>query len=151
MILYKKQDITTVLCGIIGHGVNCQRKMKSGVALSIRNKWPIVYDEYEKLPGGRSCLGTAQFVEVADNIVVANMFTQEYYGYGGVRYADPHAIEAATIAVIRYSLYLGLPVYLPKIGSDRGGLDWCADVVPVLNSAIQAVDETATINICEWS
>ena len=43
-----QKDITTERHGLIIHGVNCQGVMGSGVALAIRNKWPVVYDEYKK-------------------------------------------------------------------------------------------------------
>ena len=33
-------------CDYICHQVNCQGKMNSGIAKSIRDKWPVVYNNY---------------------------------------------------------------------------------------------------------
>jgi O-acetyl-ADP-ribose deacetylase (regulator of RNase III) len=151
MIRYIKKDITTVDVGVLGHGVNCQHKMRSGVAKTIREKWPEVYESYMGLPKGKTMLGATHVITINEDLHVANMYTQEFYGYDGKRYADLESIEMCTVDLLRYSLAYALPLYLPKIGSARGGLDWDAEIVPALNRSIRAVDDTAIINICEWS
>lgn len=146
-IHYEDRDITTVEYGIIGHGVNGQLKMNSGVARAIRNKWPIVYSRYMRGPYGKDSLGKAIIVPVEDNLVVANMYTQEFYGYDGRRYACPDAIERSFNVVINYAVEFDLPIYLPKIGSALGGLEWEADVIPALNRATGERDVRLTVCI----
>lgn len=92
-------DVTSPKFGIIGHGVNCQGVMGSGVALTIRQKFPKAYEEYKKLcdeAGDRhNLLGTTQIVKVAPMLYVANMFTQFSFGGDGEQYATIQAVREA--------------------------------------------------------
>ncbi len=136
MIHYTKKDITTVDCGIIAHGVNCQRKMGSGVAKAIRAKWPLVYEAYVKSPTGATMLGTAHLINLdrgTDSLFVANCYTQVFYGYGGGKYADAGAVRQTLMKVVNWADFYDLPAYLPRIGCGLGGLDWALDVEPALN------------------
>lgn len=131
-MIYTKKDITTVQApALIAHGVNCADAMGSGVARAIYMKWPTVKAMYHK--HGSMRLGDAQFVEVEDNLVVANCFTQADYGREGLRYACPDAIKMALAAAIYEAENRGLTtVWIPRIGCGLGGLDWDEDVVPTL-------------------
>jgi O-acetyl-ADP-ribose deacetylase (regulator of RNase III) len=139
------QDITKVEHGILCQGVNCQLAMGSGVALAYKIKWPAIYSRYMDGPCGKDALGEAMFIEVEDNVVVANLYTQEYYGRDGKRYASPEAIEESFRKTVAEAIKLDLPIYLPKIGAGLGGLDWEADVVPALNKATDDRDVTVTL------
>lgn len=133
---YEKKDITTVQSpGLIAHGVNCQNAMGSGVAKALFTKWPKVKGEYHK--SGSMTLGAVQFVVIEPGLIVANCFTQEYYGRDfGKRYADPRAVYECLEEVAKYArTEWGLnEVYMPRIGCGLGGLDWEDDVVPSLES-----------------
>jgi len=143
-VRYEKRDITTVQApGIISHGVNCQNVMGSGVAKALFTKWPKVKSEYHKhqpehgYHQGSTLLGSVQFVVIEPGLIVANCFTQEYYGRDfGKRYADPRAVyecleEVASYARTEWGLN---EVHMPRIGCGLGGLDWEEDVVPSLES-----------------
>jgi O-acetyl-ADP-ribose deacetylase (regulator of RNase III) len=132
MLLYKEMDATGINTGIIAHGVNCQRKMASGIAKTIREKFPDVYRSYMQAPSGPEMLGSAHVICVNHDadLYVANMYTQVFYGYGGGKYADPDAIVQALESVIIYSDVCDqLPIFMPRIGCGLGGLDWDRDVV----------------------
>lgn len=92
-------DVTSPSVGIIGHGVNCQGVMGSGVALTIRQKFPKAYEAYLELCAQTSdrtnLLGTTQLVEVGPGLYVANMFTQFNYGRNGGPYANIQAVREA--------------------------------------------------------
>jgi O-acetyl-ADP-ribose deacetylase (regulator of RNase III) len=124
--IYK--DITTVTRGIVVHGVNGKKAMGSGVALAIKNKWPIIYDKYME---SDATLGDADIIEVELLLYVANCYTQESYGSDGKRYAEPGAILTSLTEVYEFA-EVGLSVNLPKIGSERGGLDWETEVLPII-------------------
>ena len=131
---YLNKDVTTISApAIISHGVNCQNVMGSGVARALYMKWPIVKSQYHKF--GSMTLGAVQFVVIEPGLIVANCFTQEYYGRDfGKRYADPRAVyecleEVASYARTEWGLN---EVYMPRIGCGLGGLDWEEDVVPYL-------------------
>ncbi len=132
---YEKRNITTVQApGLIAHGVNCQNAMGSGVAKALFTKWPEVKSEYHR-EFDYMVLGDVQFVVVEPGLIVANCFTQEFYGRDfGRRYADPRAVRACLEEVAFYSRNeWGLEeIHIPRIGCGLGGLDWEDDVVPSL-------------------
>lgn len=146
-MLYLEKDITTVQApALIAHGVNTQNVMGSGVARAIYMKWPTVKAMYHK--EGSMRLGDAQIVEVEEGLVVANCFTQADYGRDGDPYASTGAIKMALSAAACVAMDRGLDkVYIPRIGSGLGGLDWEEDVVP----ALLEIEKHAPINfvVCD--
>lgn len=120
-------DILQIDNGIIAHGVNCQGKMGKGLAALIKNKWPIVYQEYIKLYNTRkNLLGTVQFIQVGQNppLVIANAFTQQYYGNDKKTYADINAIRQCLFSLAKYANENYLDLHIPEIGCGLGGLSW---------------------------
>lgn len=147
MVTYIKKDITTVEAGIVGHGVNCQGRMGSGVALAIKNKWPEVYKKYMTLSPKLAPLGKVQFVSISDDLHIANMFTQDNYGYDGARYASVDAIRMSMNRVCFTASLMNMDVYIPKIGSGLGGLDWDIEVAPVIEQV--AEEQNVNVFVCE--
>ena len=47
MIYWKKGNLLESDCDYICQQVNCQGKMNSGIAKQIREKWPVVYQNYK--------------------------------------------------------------------------------------------------------
>ena len=107
MINVIKGNLLDSDCDYICHQVNCQGKMNSGVAKAIREKWPVVYKEYQNwynywcqkvLDDYGGCenypnpseviLGRILMVKVNNNQTVINMAAQQYYGYDGMRYTS---------------------------------------------------------------
>jgi O-acetyl-ADP-ribose deacetylase (regulator of RNase III) len=154
MITYLTKDITTVERGIIAHGCNCRGVMGSGVALAIRNKWPIVYDRYHKLfeeykNVRMKLLGYVQLVDLTngdETLLVANVHTQLNYGRDNLVYADIDAVKHGLSRVISDAAGLSLPLYLPRIGCGLGGLDWDTQVGPILE---QLNREDVEIYVCD--
>ena len=129
-----KGDVLSIKEGIIVHGCNCQGVMGGGVALSIRNQFPTVYNLYRKqyeLQGFLE-LGTIQTVNVAPNKYIINAMTQKYFGPGSVTgstYVSYYAIRECFKQVNEFAagfIDLGNPlaVCFPKIGAGLGGGDW---------------------------
>ena len=137
-------------CDYSCHQVNCQGKMNSGIAKSIRDKWPIVYNNYmakyketEKYllaacSGREACpdvskvlLGDIQLVGLWDNYhatdfhqSVINMFAQQYYGYDGRRYTSYDAFWSC-LGKIKDIVPVGKKIGFPgRIGCVRGGANW---------------------------
>jgi hypothetical protein len=134
-----EKDILTVESGIICQQVNCQGKMNSGLAKSIREKWPVVYNEYNKYISkieeneGREnasirLLGDILPVRLGKSLVICNIFGQLNYGYDGQRYTDYGALKLAFETILKFE-YAWTPerqnIYFPyNFGCDRGGADW---------------------------
>ena len=148
MIKYEHKDITTVEVGIIAHGVNCQSAMGSGVAKAIKTRWPRIYEGYMAHPDGKEALGSAHIMMVGEVLWVANCYTQEFYGPGDRKYASVDAIRESLESVFMFAQYMGVPVYLPKIGAGLGGLDWELEVEPIINELHEQYDVHTTV--CLW-
>jgi len=145
-MIYKTKDITTVEApALIAHGVNCSDAMGSGVARALYMKWPTVKGEFHKKVSPE--LGDTQLVDVAEDIVVVNCFTQRKYGRDGERYASPAAIgRTLTMAAAHAIDRLGLhEIHIPKIGCGLGGLDWEEDVVPVIEKIEKSFSVTFVV------
>lgn len=150
MINYIKQDLTKLERGIIAHGVNCQGVMGAGVAGAIKSKWPVVYDRYMEVGKTGSNLGMIDIVTITpDELYVVNCYTQDFYGRRG-RYAVPNAIIECLDLLLRFAECNRepLPVYMPKIGCGLGGLNWDADVEPIVD-AVALKHPGLTIYVCD--
>lgn len=135
---------------LILHQVNCQGKMNSGVAKAIREKWPIVFEEYVKLFSKDFFvvkLGICQPVSVTDNQKVINMFSQDNYGYDGKMYTSYDAINTCLGKVKDYCVKNGYKrIALPyKMCCCRGGANW-----DVIMAMIKANFEDSDITIEIW-
>ena len=121
---------------VICHQVNCQGRMRSGVAAAIRQKWPEVYEsylDYIELMKTRynfdndGLLGLVDFVPVGngDDIkTICNMFAQEDYGYDKQMYTSYDAFWRCLYR-INSVIMPGEPIAMPyKIGCGLGGANW---------------------------
>lgn len=140
MITIVRKNLLSVTEGIILHGVNCQGVMGSGVALQIRNKYPIVYDKYisifnklkEENIDKRALLGTVQDVRINKDLYVFNCFTQLYYGKdNNIRYVDYEALENCLKTTIKTYNIIKLvnpnfksAIAFPKIGAGLANGEW---------------------------
>ncbi len=160
MIEYIKMDVTTPTSGVIMHGCNSHGVMGSGVALVVKNKFPIAYERYKSLCDAlklnrMQLMGLSQIVNVGsektdiNSLFVANAITQMDYGKDGRVYADRKAIHEALRSTMIFAWSAGLPIYMPRIGCGLGGLNWDADVKPIVEeqaSSAYGVD----IFVCDF-
>ena len=114
-----------------GNGIGV---MGAGVALSLRKKWPSVYDEYKKMEGEsvnglKNRLGDVCFSKVTGNIIVANMIAQN----GIVSYENPIPLKYAALVrcmeKVRDRINQSITpesvvIHTPKFGSDLAGGKW---------------------------
>lgn len=148
-IKYFDGDILTSTAPIIMHQVNCKGVMNSGVAKAIKEKWPVVFDEYLRFYQNLTTdvlLGITQFVKIGTDRYVANLFAQEKYGYDGIRYTSYDAIDKCLKSVARNAENGEINrVAMPyKMSSDRGGADWDV-ILALVNSAFKDTDITVEI------
>lgn len=148
-IKYIDGNLLDTTAPLIMHQVNCKGVMNSGVAKAIKEKWPIVFDEYKKFHTALTTdvlLGTTQFVKIGADRYVANMFAQERYGYNGLKYTSYDAIDNCLRSVARNAENGEINrVAMPyKMSSDRGGADWDV-ILALVNSAFKDTDITVEI------
>ena len=106
MIKVVKGNLLDATEAIIAHQVNCQKKMNSGVAKAIREKYPIVFDIYQET---RPMLGFTHFIDIPSNTeckYVANMYAQDTYGYDGKQYTNYDAFRMCCRCIVSHCRYL---------------------------------------------
>ncbi len=156
-IHYKIGNLLDAPVDYICHQVNCQGRMGSGIAKSIRERWPIVYDYYiqgikdredeimrncggfEYMPDvSETLLGYLQKVPVNEEQMVINMFAQQHYGYDGRRYTSYDAFWTC-LGGIAASVPKGSKIGFPyKIGCGLGGANW--EVISIMIEEVLAKD-----------
>jgi len=132
-IAYVTGDATAPLGAgpkLIVHVCNDAGRWGKGFVLAISRRWKtpeLVYKDAFKRGVGR-CLGDVQFVQVAPDIVVANVI-----GQAGIRNARNEtspppiryeAIEQGLKAVADEAARLSASVHMPRIGCGLAGGDW---------------------------
>ena len=167
-------DLLASDCEYICHQVNCQGKMNSGIAKSIREKWPVVYHNYMakynavasmadewagRYEGGtpeasEMLLGDIQIVGLWEDYYTApvhqsviNMFAQQHYGYDGRRYTSYDAFWSCLGHIkdmVPKGKKIGFPGY---IGCVRGGANW--DVIYEMINQVLAEDYEVYIYFLE--
>lgn len=143
MVQYKTGNLLDAPVDYICHQVNCQGRMGSGIAKQIKERWPIVYDQYiaafkereeeivklcgqweQQIDVSETFLGHGQNIPVSDNLTVINMFSQQYYGYDGRKYTSYDAfwdcLQGIALTVPKGSK-IGFPY---RIGCGLGGANW---------------------------
>lgn len=145
MITYKKGNLLETSDSVIVHGVNCQGRMGSGVAKAIRDKWPEVYEEYEArckeaYREREILLGNILISDTKDGKQVVNLFSQNNYGYDGLRYVSYDALDNGFDRISdEYSCMT--QISMPKIGAGLGGGNWEV-IAAIINHRFRAFDVT---------
>ena len=128
MVKEIKGDLLAADLDVVCHQVNCQGKMNSGIAKSIREKYPQVFTEYSMLCAitpSEKLLGEVQPIVLNDGeYIVFNMFSQLDFGYDGRRYTSYDAIWTCLNKIKLYTpkdKKIGFPA---RIGCVRGGANW---------------------------
>ena len=124
---------------VIVHQVNCQRTAGTGLALSIRQRWPHWYAHYIQV---EPHLGHADLFRVEPHIAVASLFAQDRYGRNA-RYTDEAAFELC-LASLRPLIAPTTTILFPcRIGCGNGGGDW-ATILPLI---VQHFPDAALITL----
>lgn len=120
-------DLLKAKENIIVHQVNCQGVMGSGLALSIRKKYPNVYEEYRNYcvrNVSDKLLGRCLLVRIKPNKYVCNLFGQFSYGRTAT-HTNYSAFRKALKLLAKLANEKDYSVAFPfKIGSNLAGGDW---------------------------
>lgn len=124
-----------VTSGCIIQQANAQGVMGSGIAWAIREKWPVVWTDYSSIvkqnptfEESAALLGNVVISDVSDDLVVASIVGQQFYGkpvpQDPRRYTSYDAVDIALNKLAEH--YRDSPVvfHYPLLGSDRGGAHW---------------------------
>lgn len=154
----KKGNLLDAPEKMILHGCNSRGVMGSGVAKTIKEKWPQVYAQYytycKKYTddyGDHVPVGTVIFTDLdpregyANTRFVANCITQESYGADGRKYASYEGLVTCLMRVRKMCEIWSIDaVALPPIGCGLGGLDRSV-VYPLVQEIFGEHDILATV------
>lgn len=127
MIHYVRGDVLAQI-GIIVHGCNVQGVMGKGIAKSVKEQYPKAYEKYiahHKEHG--LTVGLVIPVRVAENKIIVNAITQEFYkkeANDDKVYVDYTAIATCFSKVQMLAKKYNMPIHFPKIGAGLAGGDW---------------------------
>jgi O-acetyl-ADP-ribose deacetylase (regulator of RNase III) len=105
-----------------GHGCNCEGVM-GGLAAKVEQRWPAMAAEYRAAcPAGTFTVGgVLPWLDEETGVWIYNLATQQQPGAD----ARLDAIGDSVRAAIEHARESGVrTIYLPRIGSGIGGLDW---------------------------
>ncbi|QIW89780.1 Poa1p-like Appr-1''-p processing protein [Bacillus phage Izhevsk] len=150
MIKVVDGDLLKAKEDILGHQVNCQGVMGSGIALQVKQQHPKAFEIYKELvekareeDSLRFLLGKALVVDSNDKYI-ANLFGQFTYGSNG-QFTLMNALQNSLIQLRQFAEARNLTVGLPfKIGSDRGGADW-NEVLKLIEKAFEGYEDKVTL------
>lgn len=112
---------------VLGHQVNCQGVMGSGIAKALRDTYSNLYPSYKEFCANHpphELLGKCQIVKT-DSKYVANVFGQLNYGRRKVRYTDYDALKSGLKTLRDNAEKNNLSVALPyNIGCGLANGEW---------------------------
>lgn len=131
MLEYKNASLVKATESVIAHGCNLKGKMGAGVAKSLADKWPKVYQSYQfACASGALHLGAVNWVQVGEERYVANVMTQAAYGRDPkIRYTSYDAVDRGLRLVCEEALQRGYvergdSIAISKIGANLGNANW---------------------------
>ncbi len=146
MIDYRSGDILKSEVEALVNTVNCVGVMGRGIALQFKNAFPENFKAYaaackrdEVQPGRMFVFETGQLTPPH---YIINFPTKRHWR-GKSRIEDIDAGLKALVAEIRARHIRS--VALPPLGSGLGGLDWLAQVRPLIETALRPIDEVRII------
>ena len=128
MVKIVKGDLFDSSAKYLCHQANCQGVMGSGVAATIKSKYPEAHREYATLCNNTvnkaTLLGMVQYVHCKDGRVVCNLLGQEKFGYDGKCYTSYEALREC-FEDLKAHISPNDEIAMPYLmGCYRGGGDW---------------------------
>lgn len=144
-VVHKTGDIFESEADVIGHGVNLQGVMGAGIAKTVKELYPSVYEGYKRaVELGALGAGDTLILPTDDSgdLYIANIVSQVKTGAN----ADLNLLESGLMETVDQMRFMGLfTLALPRIGAGIGGLDW-DDVLDVIESEAE-VNPDFTIEV----
>lgn len=143
-VIHKTGDIFESDAEVIGHGVNLQGVMGAGIAKTVKELYPSVYEGYKQAVefGALGAGGTLILPTDDGDLYIANIASQVKTGAN----ADLNLLESGLMETVDQMRDMGLyTLALPRIGAGIGGLDW-EDVLDIIESEAE-VNPDFTIEV----
>ncbi len=103
------------------HGCNCAGTMGKGIAVVFRQRWPNMYQEYQKRCVNHQFQLGEVFHWQENGCHIFNLGTQKHWR----SQADINAIQQAMTTMLTIAEQQNITaIALPRIGAGLGGLEW---------------------------
>lgn len=143
---------------ILLHGCNCQNTMGSGIAKSLRDKWPGVYTADTKAtmtwPNPVAKLGNfstyVTLTSAKTGLVIVNCYTQLHYLPRGMDHFNYASFELILLKLLELAKP-GVRFGLPHIGMQLAGGDHSRIIPMIEKFADEATKLGATVTLVEYS
>jgi O-acetyl-ADP-ribose deacetylase (regulator of RNase III) len=129
---------------IIAHICNDIGAWGKGFVLAVSRRWPKAKEAYQRWHEGKEenhfALGAVQFVQVREDIWVANMIAQR--GIRRIKGGPPiryEAVEGCLGRVAEKAWELGASVHMPRIGCGLAGGKW-PEIEPIIEKKLCSHD-----------
>ncbi len=129
----------------IGHGVNLQGVMGSGIAKLIADRYPEILEEYKEACRTKTLTGGNMLPTATDEpgFYILNLASQDRTG----RDARMNWTEQSVKEAVRWAEENSFEGFaLPRIGSGIGGLQW-----DEVREVIETIAKETTVHIEMWS
>lgn len=127
MIVFIEGDIFDApIDQILVHQVNCQGRMGRGIAKTIKEKYPLVYESYVHICDSHSIkeLMGKLLISKDGNRIIGNLFAQKYYGTDR-RHTDYEAMATCLEKLSAYAKENKMVIAIPHgIGCNNAGGNW---------------------------
>lgn len=134
-MIERNGDVFTTDATYIGHGVNVKGIMGAGIAKTIREKFPQVYNEYRWLCLGNNLTPGNYFAYPENGKVIVNFASQALPGPDATYdWLFTSLLRFSQLAVNKIKRN-GRLVAIPEIGCGIGGLEW-----PLVKQTIELVE-----------
>jgi O-acetyl-ADP-ribose deacetylase (regulator of RNase III) len=134
-MIRKKGDLFSTTASAIGHGVNTQGVMGSGIAVLFKEKFPKNYQTYHNACKMRLLLPGETLIFKEDGRFITNIASQEKTGRNATY---NYLMTAATDAALQLNdVYNIKRLAIPLIGCGIGGLEW--EGVEVILKAVEII------------
>lgn len=131
-IIHRSGDIFTSEMPVIGHGVNMKGQMGAGIAKTVRQKFPSVYQDYRSaIQYGTLTPGSVRLSPALEKpgLWIANISSQIRVG----KDAQVPLLRAGLEELVEEMRHADLDgLALPRIGAGIGGLSWESEVLPLI-------------------
>ncbi len=128
---------------VIIHGCNCFCTMGAGIAKTIREEWPAVYDtDCKTINGSKEKLGTFTSINIpidyGKELIVVNAYTQ--FGYNPSTKPVSYKAISDVFCKIKKE-FSGKKIAYPAIGAGLAGGDW-ERISTIINEKLDGEDHT---------
>lgn len=134
-VYYREGDIFLSRAKTLAHGVNCKGRMRNGVAVQFRLKFPKMYKQYKNLCHRNELNPGDVFLYKDSDPWVLNLATQADLGGAKLEYIE----KCLEWIAENYKIEGIQSIAIPRIGAGLGRLNW-REVKGIINRILDDME-----------